>query len=176
MKTILLAAALVAGLSLPARAQVNANLAGVNLGAALNSALTVLAAPNTVNFALVPNGVAGGSSPVTVTTIWALGPGIGGVLLYAYFSSSVSALSNGAGNNIPSSKVTGSVNSGAFTPFTGNSPFAAGSSRLLGAWLAIGFNRNGTRQHTLDLRIDTTGLTLPPGSYTGVLNIQAVAL
>jgi hypothetical protein len=159
-----------------ARAQINSNIAGVALGATLNTSLSVFAAPNAVNFALAPNGVANGSSSVTVTTIWSLRPNVGAVTLYAYFTSSAAALSNGAGTTIASSRVSGSANGAAFAAFTGNSPFAAGSSITLATWRILGNNRNGNRQDTLDLRIDTTGLVLPAGNYTGVLNIQAQAL
>jgi hypothetical protein len=159
-----------------ARAQISSNIAGVTLGATLNSSLSVIAAPNAVNFALVQNGVANGSTAVTVTTIWALHPSIGAVTLYAYFTSAAAALSNGAGTNIASSRVAGSANGGAFSAFTGSSPFAAGSSITLATWRILGNNRNGNRQDTLGLQIDTTGLALPAGSYNGVLNIQAQAL
>jgi hypothetical protein len=37
-------------------------------------------------------------------------------------------------------------------------------------------NRNGASSDTLDLRINTAGLGLPAGTYTGVLNIQAQAI
>jgi hypothetical protein len=37
-------------------------------------------------------------------------------------------------------------------------------------------NRNSSRNDTVDLRIDTTGLGLPASTYTGVLNIQAQAI
>jgi hypothetical protein len=160
----------------PANAQIDSNVAGVPLQATLNTSLTVVASPNTVNFALVPNGVANGNTAVTVTTFWALHPSIGGVTLYAYFSAATAALSNGAGANIASSRVAGSANGGALATFTGNSPFAAGSSITLATWRILGNNRNGTRQDTLGLQIDTTGLALPAGTYSGVLNIQAQAL
>jgi len=159
-----------------ASAQISSNIAGVTLGAVLNSSLSVIAAPNAVNFALVANGVANGSTAVTVTTIWALHPSIGDVTLYAYFTSAAAALSNGAGGTIASSGVAGSVNGGAFSAFTGTSPFAAGSSIMLMTFRLLGNNRNGTRQDTLGLQIDTTGLALPAGTYSGILNIQAQAL
>jgi hypothetical protein len=159
-----------------ASAQIDSNIAGVNLAAVLNTSLTVIAAPNAVNFALVQNGVASGNTAITVTTIWALHPSVGAVTVYAYFTSPAAALSNGAGTNIASSQVAGSANGGAFIPFTGASPFAAGSSITMATWKILGNNRNGTRQDTLDLQIDTTGQALPAGTYNGVLNIQAQAL
>jgi hypothetical protein len=159
-----------------ARAQINSNLTAVNLAATLNTSLTLLAAPNLVNFALVQNGISNGSTPITVTTIWSLRPNVGAVTVYAYFTTPAAALSNGAGASIASARVAGSPNGGAFAPFTGNSPFAAGSSITVATWRILGNNRNGTRQDTLGLRIDTTGLVLPAGTYTGILNIQAQAL
>jgi hypothetical protein len=159
-----------------ARAQINANVAGVNLAATLDTSLTVVAAPNAVNFALVPNGVANGSAPITVTTIWSLRPNVGDLTVYAYFTTPAAALSNGAGANIASARVAGSANGGPFVPFTGNSPFAVGSSITVATWRILGNNRDGTRQDTLGLQIDTTGLALPAGTYTGVLTIQAQAL
>ena len=159
-----------------APAQINSNVAGINLAAALNTSLTVLAAPSAVNFALVQNGISDGSAPITVTTIWSLRPNVGDVTVYAYFTTSAAALSNGAGINIVSARVFGSANGGAFAAFTGNSPFAAASSMTVATWRILGNNRNGTRVDTLALRISTTGLVLPAGSYSGVLNIQAQAL
>lgn len=160
----------------PARAQLNSNIAGVNLAAGLTTSLTVTAAPGLVNFALVPNGTANGSVPVTVNTSWTLKPAVGAVTVYAYFTSAAAALTDGAADNIPSSSVTGSVNGGGFGAFTGASPFAAGSSITLSTTRILGNNRTGNHTDTLNLRISTVGLGLPAGLYTGVLNIQAQAL
>jgi hypothetical protein len=171
-----LAAALVL---LPARAQaqLKSNAAAVNLNATLSSAISITAAPGLVNFNLVPNGVANGSVPISIKTTWALPILFGNLNEYAYFTSPVSALSDGAGDSIPSSSVSGSINGGAFTNFTGASPFAAGSSMtLFNQVIFIFFTNPGTRTDTLNLRINTTGLGLPAGLYTGVLHIQAQAL
>ena len=160
----------------PARAQLNSNIAGVNLAADLQTSLTVTAAPGLVNFALVPNGTANGSSAITVNTSWTLKPSVGRVTVYAYFSSAAAALTDGAADNIPSSSVTASVNGGGSTAFTGASPFAAGSSITLSSWRILGFNRTGNHTDTINMTISTVGLTIPAGNYTGVLNIQAQAL
>jgi hypothetical protein len=171
--TVLGLAALLLAVAPAAHAQVNSNTATVNLNAVMGSSLTVAALPATVNFALVVNGVANGNSPVTITTSWVLNPG-DAVRLYAYFTSAAAALTNGAGNNIPSANVRGSANGGAFTPFTGLSPFAAASSiRVFVEDPVTAATR--TRTDTLNLQLDTTGLTLPAGTYTGVLVIQAQA-
>jgi hypothetical protein len=160
----------------PAHAQLNSNIAGVNLAANVPTSLTVTASPGLVNFPLIPSGITNGSATITVNTSWTLSPSAGTVTTYAYFTSAAAALSDGAGDNIPSSSVFGSVNAGAFGAFTGASPFAAGSSITLSSTRILGFNKTGNHADTLNMRIDTTGLNLPAGNYTGVLTIQAQAL
>jgi hypothetical protein len=160
----------------PVRAQLNSTSTGVNLDATMTTSLTVNAAPGLVNFTLVPSGTATGSSVITVNTSWTLRPSVGGVTVYAYFSSAAAALTDGAADNIPSANVSGSVNGGAFGAFTGASPFAAGSSITLSTWRILGNNRTGTHTDTLNLMISTVGLALPAATYTGVLNIQAQAI
>ncbi len=159
-----------------AQAQVNSTNAGVNLNATLTTSVTVSAAPGLVNFALPVSGTATGSALITVTTSWTLRPSVGAVTTYAYFTSATAALTDGAGDNIPSSSVSGSVNAGAFGAFTGASPFAATSSITLSSTRILGNNRTGSHADTLNLMISTVGLALPAGTYTGVLNLQAQAL
>jgi hypothetical protein len=161
---------------LNSEAQLNSNIATVNLNAVLTTSLTLSASPGLVNFNLVTGGVANGSAAIAVTTAWTLRPSVGAVTAWAYFSSAPSALSDGAGDNIPSSSVSGSPNGSAFAAFTSTSPFAVGSSLQLYTLKILGNNRSGTRIDNLNLRIDTTGLTLPSGTYTGILHIQAQAL
>ena len=168
---------LLIGVSAPeARAQANSAPAAINLIAVRNPGIAVSAFPANVNFAMVNNGVATGSTPITITTTWDVQPSVGNLTLHAYFSTAAAALSNGAGNNIASSRVLGSVNGGAFAPFTGISPFAAGSSLQIFTFRVIGNNRRGTRNDTLNLQIDLTGAVLPAGTYSGTLLIQAQAL
>jgi hypothetical protein len=169
--------ALAAAIAPASRAQaINSNVATVNLNAVLAESLTVAAAPATVNFALVPNGVANGSSSITVTTNWALGKTRTSMKVYAYFSSAV-GLTDGAGDNIPTSSVLGSVNAGAFAAFTGGAgPFGVNSQLVFNQVVGGAGTFNATHVDTVALRIDTTGLALPAATYIGVLNIQAQAL
>lgn len=160
----------------PSYAQVQSNNATVNLLAILGTSLGVSATPGTVNFAMVPNGAATGDSLITITTTWSLTGATRRVRLFAYFTSAPAALTNGAGRNIPSANVSGSANGGAFTPFTGNSPFGAGTSLRIFTQRLGRRTRNSTRNDTLNLRINTAGLGLASGTYTGVLHFRAQAL
>jgi hypothetical protein len=169
------ALAMVVALSPAAHAQLNSNQANVNLNATLAESLTVVALPGTVTFALAPNGPANGNVPVAITTSWALAKTRATVKLFAYFSSAV-ALTDGAGDNIPTANVLGSVNAGAYAPFTGGvSPWGVNSMQIFSQAIGAG-TYNATHNDSVALRIDTTGLGLPAAPYTGVLSFQAQAL
>lgn len=168
-----LAAAILALIPMRGSAQLNSTVANVSLNATLSTAITITAAPAVVNFALLRSGTSTGNAPVSITTTWTLPFFIGNVHEYAYFTTAAAALADGTGDNIPSANVSGSVNGGAFTAFTGASPFAAGSSIQIFNQFIFLFNVNATRTDSLNLRINTTGLNLPAATYTGVLHIQA---
>jgi hypothetical protein len=136
--------------------------------------LTVSAAPSAVNFTLPRNGAASGNSAITVTTSWIISLPPLTITLYAFTSSTTAALSDGAGHNIPTSKVSGSANGGAFSAFTGNSSFAAG--RSLTIFTQSTLSVSGSRNDTLGLQIDTTSLSLPPATYQGTLTIRATLM
>ena len=158
------------------RAQVDSLTSAVTLTAVISETLTVVATPATVNFTLAANSTANGSTPISITTNWVLNQTRTSVKLYAYFSNPASALTEPLGINIPASNVKGSVNSGAFTPFSGVSPFAAGGSLMVFTEAISPLNATKTRTDTLTLQVDTTGLTLASGLYTGLLIIQAQAI
>ncbi|HEX5422099.1 MAG TPA: hypothetical protein VFW94_01000 [Candidatus Acidoferrales bacterium] len=172
---LLLVVVLMCGI--PTAAQVRSNIAGVNLAALLNDSISVTASPGTVNFALVANGVSIGNPTLTVNTAWVLG-GNAFINTYAYFSTSTAALSDGAGHNIPSSSVSGSVNGAAFQTFTGACPFSANTClQVVNNFHVTGKpKRVGSINSTLQLQISTVGLSLPAGTYVGVLNIRAEAI
>ncbi|MCL4522381.1 MAG: hypothetical protein M1453_09350 [Acidobacteria bacterium] len=157
------------------QAQLNSNQATVALNATLAESLTVTAGPAVVSFILPASGISNGSAPVAITTSWALAPTRTNVSLYAYFAT-VNALTDGGGNNIPTANVNGSVNAGPFGAFTGGAgPFGTESIQVFSQ--AIGAaNWNSSRNDSVALQIDTTGLGLPSGTYTGTLNIQAQAI
>ena len=137
--------------------------------------LSISAAPGLVAFALPPNGVASGSSPVSITTTWQFQRGGTQISVYAYFTNSAAALTDGTGSNIPSARVSGSVNGGPAAPFTGTGPYSAGGSLTVFTTL-VRNNKKTTRVDDVNLQIDTTGLGLRAGSYSGVMRIQSFAL
>lgn len=148
---------------------------GVHAQGPRPSSLSISAAPGLVTFALPPNGVATGSSPVSITTTWQIQRGGTQVSVYAYFTNSAAALTNGMGSDIPSARVSGSINGGPLAPFTGTGPFSAGGS-LTVFTQQVRNNKSVTRTDTVNLQIDTTGLGLRAGSYSGVIRIQSFAL
>ena len=173
MAWAVLSLAAVTLLALPAHAQLDSNQANVQLNAVLAESLSVSATPGLVNFALAGAGVSPGDAPIAITTTWALSGSRTNVSLHAYFSSSV-ALTDGT-NNIPTSNVHGSVNGGGFGPFTNVGAFSNDSIQVFSTAITDA-NRSATANDSLALQIDTTGLGLPAGTYTGTLNIQARAI
>jgi hypothetical protein len=160
-----------------ARSQVRSNIGPVNLSAILGDSISVAASPGLVNFTLVQNGVATGSPTIAVNTGWVLGHPTT-ITTYGYFSNSTSALTDGAGHNIPSSSVSGNPDGGGFQAFTGACPFSANTClTVFTAHLpSAGFKLRGSHNDTLQLQISTVGLSLAPGTYTGVLHIRAQAI
>jgi hypothetical protein len=122
-------------------------------------------------------------SPVVIQTRWDLNPGqTGSVRVIAWFANPAQALLNPAsGTPIPSSRMRGRVATGVpvvFTAFTqnpvGGVGAAGGSLQLLNVNVT-GANKTTTRSDNLQLQLDLTGApVLPPGTYSGTLNIQAV--
>ena len=159
------------------RAQSLSNISNVTLNAAIQQSISVTVSAAAINFTLVPGtGPTAGAPTVTVTTNWALNPaGSPTMSLYGYFTSSTAALTNGAGNNIPSANILTSINAGAPVAFTGTGPFgSAGASRQIYTLGISGANKTGTRNDTLGLFINlTTQPNLPAGTYNGTLSLQA---
>ncbi|HEY7099787.1 MAG TPA: hypothetical protein VH437_23895 [Terriglobales bacterium] len=180
IRTFLSCAALVVLAVAGCSAQViNSAARPISLNATLQEAVTVTLSANAVNFTLTRGSANNpGSTAITATTQWTLRPRIGFVSVYAFFSTSAAALTDGAGNNIPSSAFSISNNGGAFQPLTNTVPFGgANAGLMLSRWLILGFNRTGTHNDVMDFNINLTGSpNLPPGTYTGTLTIQAQAI
>src|SRR5579864_6795887 len=82
---------------------INSAASTITLNAVLSQSVTLTLSANAVNFNLTAGSAANpGSTAITATTAWTLKPSVGSVNVYAFFSNSASALTDGAGNNIPS--------------------------------------------------------------------------
>jgi hypothetical protein len=161
-----------------ASAQLNSGAQPIALNASLTESLTVNLSAAAVNFTLTPGTAANpGSTNITATTAWVLKPGRTAVGVYAYFASSAAALTDGAGNNIPSSAFFIADNGGASTALTNTVAFGGANAGLQLANVAItGANKNSNRTDVMAFNINLTTLAqLPANTYTGTLNIQAQA-
>jgi hypothetical protein len=171
---------LVLGLGGIASAQLSSGAQGVTVTASLPESLTLSLSATTVNFPLTAGNAANaGSANVTASTKWVLKPGRSAVSVYAYFASAAAALTDGAGNNIPSSAFSISDNSATAAPLVNTVPFGGGLAGLQLEDVAItGSNRNSSVTDNMAFSIDLTGGSLPQlpaGNYSGVLYVQAQA-
>jgi hypothetical protein len=155
----------------------NSGAQTIALNATLAESLTLSLSANAVSFTLAAGSAANpGSTTITATTTWVLKPGRTAVGVYAYFANAAAALTDGAGNNIPSSAFYIADNAGASTALTNTVAFGAASGGWQMANVAItGANKSATRTDQMAFNINLTGVQIPAANYTGTLNIQAQA-
>lgn len=177
---VLAATALCLCAAMIANAQVlNSGASTITLQAVLTDSVSVSLSANAVNFNLTEGSANNpGSTSITATTTWLLKPSVGSVKVYAFFSSSASALTDGAGNNIPSADFQISDNGGGFTALTNTVPFGgANAGLLLSTTRILGNNRTGSHTDVMNFNINLAPLpNLPAATYTGTLTIQAQAI
>jgi len=173
-------AVMLAVLASPLRAQVrNSGASTITLQAVLTDSISVSLSGNAVNFNLTAGSASNpGSVGVTATTSWLLKPSVGSVNLYAFFSNSAAALTDGAGDNIPSADFQISDNAGPFAALTSTVPFGGANAGLqVSSVKILGNNRSGTRTDVLNFNINlSTSPNMNAGTYTGTLTIQAQAI
>jgi hypothetical protein len=157
----------------------NSGAQAIFLNAMLTTQLSVSVSANSVNFPLTAGSASNpGNTAITVTTSWNLSPAqTPNLTVDAYFNSSSAALSDGAGNNIPSSAFQISDNGGAYAALTNTVAFGAANAGLRLANVRVnGANKNSSRTDNLSFNINLSGVPqLPAASYTGTLFIQAQA-
>jgi len=163
----------------PAQAQVRSSGASpIVLNAVLPDSITLTLSGNAVNFTLIGGSASNpGSTGITATTTWLLRPNVNSLKLYAFFSSSTAALSDGAGHNIPSADFEISDNGGAFAALTNTVAFGGANAGLqVSSVRILGNNKTGTNSDLMTFNINLAPLpSLPTGVYTGTLTIQAQA-
>ena len=156
----------------------NSGASPIALNAALSDSITLTLSGNAVNFTLTGGSANNpGSTGSTATTNWVLKPSVNSLKLYAFFSSSTAALSDGAGHNIPSADFEISANGGGFAPLTNTVAFGGANAGLQISSVPIrGYNKTGTNSDLMTFNINLAPLpNLPAGIYTGTLTIQAQA-
>ena len=141
----------------------NSGPQAIALNAKLSESLTLTLSANTVNFTLSAGSAANaGSAGVTATTAWTLAPGRAAVGVYAYFTSATAALSDGAGDNIPSSAFFIADNAGTPAALINTVAFGGANAGLQLANVAITpTNRSSSRTDAMAFNINLTGGTLP---------------
>jgi hypothetical protein len=181
MRNVVLAV-LIVGLASLASAQVlNSAAQTINLSATLNESLTVSLSGNSVTFPLTAGSTTNpGSTGITATTSWILKPTRTAVTVDAYFADATAALTDGGGNNIPSSAFKIADNGGASNALTSTVAFGAANGGLrLRNTTINGTNKVSSATDAMAFNIDLSGgtlPTLPAGTYSGTLNIQAQAI
>lgn len=155
----------------------NSGAQTIALNAKLAESLTLSLSAAAVNFTLAAGSPANaGSTPITATTTWTLQPGRTTVGVYAYFSTTT-ALTDGAGNNIPSSAFFIADNASPSTALTANTPWTTGTGLQMANVAINGLNRSASRTDAMTFNINLSTLPqLPAATYTGTLNIQAQAI
>ena len=131
--------------------------------------------------AVTDNAVNAFAGTTTIVTQWDVNPGqTNTVNLIAYFTTPAQAMIGGT-VQIPSSRILGRMTTGlpvAFTAMTQNGIGAvgtAGGSLRLFSQSISGPNKAASRTDDLDLQLDLVGFpALPPGTYSGTLNIRAI--
>ena len=166
--------------SLASAQALNSTAQTIALNASLTESLTVALSANAVNFTLASGSATNaGSTKVTATTTWNLKASRTAVAVDAYFASAAAALTDGAGDNIPSSAFSIADNGGAAAALVNTVAFWAANAGLQLVSVPItAANRAGTRTDQMGFNINLTGGTLPQlpaATYTGTLNIQAQA-
>ena len=166
--------------SLASAQAANSGAQTIALNATLAESLTLSLSANSVNFTLAAGSPTNaGSTNITATTTWVLKPGRTAVGVYAYFASAAAALTDGAGDNIPSSAFFNADNAGPSTALTSATVFNAANAGMQLANVPItGANKSASRTDVMAFNINLSGGTLPQlpaATYTGTLNIQAQA-
>jgi hypothetical protein len=169
LRLAVLAAVLAAFFAVPAQAQVTSNVATVNLNFTQSESVTVSAAPTSLTFN--SSGVA--TVPLVVTTSWNVNLTRNAINTYMYFST-VNAMTDTTGDNIPMSSFTSNCGVGTAT-FGDTTPWNFNGVPVFSQLLSTGLYSNLTGT-PVSCQLSFTGASvLPAGVYSGVLNIEAQA-
>jgi hypothetical protein len=182
IKTIavsLMALAMLFGPTLqPADAIVSA-VSSVQLSYVVGESLTITGVPPSLTFTGSPIPATG---PLSVTTTWVLTSSRSRVDIALFFQTPSAALTDGAGDNIPSSQVFANINGGTFSACNSSAvaPELSGSTvsgGICGANANTAIttaNDSGNRTDSFVFQLQGLG-ALPAATYTGQINLIAGA-
>lgn len=159
-----------------AAAQINSNAATVTLNVSIPESLSLSCTPSSISFTGTGGSSIQASAPISCTTTWNLANTRTSLNVYQYFSTN-----NPIGNaNVMANFFWASVDGGTLTAFGSTQQTNAGFSGYFGPNLlsisSVGANQP-SGNHTDTTTLTLTGAnTLPPGTYSGTLNIQAVVI
>jgi hypothetical protein len=169
------AAAFVLLTSVSAYSQVNSNTADVTLNATITEALTVAIDNTVVNFGNVASGQTATpvGQDVHVTTTWTLATTRSSVVLYAYFTAPLAAMTMGT-NDIPASALSATVGGSSVGSFSTVDTFGTGVTLQTTPITTANDVSSATADVALTLNLSSVP-NLPAGAYTGTMYIQAQA-
>lgn len=171
--TLVLAALVVAPAMVEAQVT---DVASVTLNATRDETISVTAAAAlNLGASIADNSTANNFPALTITTDYTINGGVNLIVL-AYFGDPANALVSGT-NAIPASRIEATADGVAsYTAITGavqdGFGVAGGTLQLESKAIPAG-SAIGSETTTLNLRINTTGLQVPAGSYSGTLNLRA---
>jgi len=168
------------GVVLPADAQaIVSSTASVNLSYVVGESITVTGAPPTLTFSGAPFPATG---TMTIVTTWVLAATRTHIDTNLFFATPTAALTDGAGDNIPSSQVFANFNGSAFSACNSNPAPEVTGIATVGGTCNVGFgvaitsaNRSGSNSSAFVLQLQGLSPSLPAGTYTGQLSIVAGA-
>jgi hypothetical protein len=149
----------------------------IALQATLSESISINLSDNAVSFNLVPGQASNpGNKTVVATTTWISKPGRN-VTTYIYFTAASTALTDGSGNNIPSSAFEVSDNGAALRPLTQTVVFGgAGAGLKLTSTKVTGLTKTGSHIDSMNFNINLSALPqLPAGTYVGTVTLRAEA-
>lgn len=153
---------------------INSGAQTITLNALLVDSMSITLSGNTVNFTLTAGSATNaGSTGITATTSWISRPGRN-LSVDASFASSAAALTDGAGDNIPSADFSINDNGAGNAPLTNTVTFGGATAGLQLYTVKItGTNKTGSHVDNMLFNIDLSSIPqLPAGTYTGTLSIQ----
>lgn len=162
-----------------AAAQQHSNIANTTITMNVGESITIIPPTQAVTLNYTSGATSTPPQTFQITTLWQLASTHTLLDVNWWFASSTSALSNGAGGNIPSSEVFSNINGSAYSGCTAAAdPLVPGA--VSGSTCNVGLSIHLSASNYASQETDTIGLemqglplTLAAGTYTGTLNIQA---